>query len=721
MRRSVTRAAASAAVLLTICASWSSAAPPQPKAGSRLRGVTPAAAPVYRLIVTPHQTKGGKLRAQLNSGQSGRLSELANHPLQVDRKLAGRAHLVRLEAPVSVDEANAIAARLKASGEIDSAEPDLMMTVDNVVPNDPAFSASPGQWHYQTPVAANLGGADMPPAWDITRGSGNITVAVLDTGFRPHRDLPSMLPGYDFISSVAVANDGNGRDADASDPGDFVAAGECARGSAAAASSWHGTHVMGTIAALMDNGLYGTGVAPNVRLLPVRVLGKCGGYTSDIVEGLRWAAGIDVPGVPRNLYPARVINLSLGSSGRCSAAFQSAINEVNAVGAMVIVASGNGALDAVNQPANCSGALAVTSHTVEGDNADYANIGVETLLSAPGGGCGTQNASCMPGVSASGPLVYSLGNTGLTTPQTDTYALKQGTSMAAPHVAGTIALMLSMDPQLTRAQVSSVLRASSRPHPSASACALAANAGLCGAGLLDAQAALTALGPVVQVAVPRQVVAPGVSVLLNGSAEPPAGTTIVRYAWREASSNPLPVVLLNADTPNASFVAPARGTFAFTLSVTDSSGATGTAVASVRINSVPQPVAMPAQSVAFGARLQLQLRATDADGDTPVFAAAALPAGATLSAAGLLTWPSAAPVGEHAIDWAVSDADGSSAPSTLVITVIDGGAINTAAPAGSGGGGSLGGDASLLGLALLALVRRARGGATSSSQMPHQR
>jgi len=115
------------------------------------------------------------------------------------------------------------------------------------------------------------------------------------------------------VSSVSMANDGNGRDADASDPGDAVVANECGRGAAAARSSWHGTHLMGIIAALMNNGLYGTGMAPNVRIVPVRVLGKCGGYTSDIIDGMRWAAGLAVPGAPKNAYPARIINVSLGS------------------------------------------------------------------------------------------------------------------------------------------------------------------------------------------------------------------------------------------------------------------------------------------------------------------------------------------------------------------------------------------------------------------------
>ena len=405
-----------------------------------------------------------------------------------------------MDKAVSPEEAKSLAAKLAANPEIESAEPDLLMQAHGKKPNDPGYSSSPGQWHFMMPHSSNLGGADLPPAWDITLGSGAIDVAVLDTGYRPHSDLQAMLPGYDFVSSVTMANDGNGRDADASDPGDFVRANECGNGWPAARSSWHGTHVMGTIAALMNNGLYGTGMAPNVRIVPVRVLGKCGGYTSDIIDGMRWAAGLNVPGVPKNSYPARIINLSLGLAGSCSKAFQTAINDVNAVGAIVVVSTGNGGYSEVNQPANCTGTIAVTAHSIDGDSADYANLGVQTLNSAPGGGCGTLAQSCLEFYSPNGLGIYSLGNTGTSSPAVDGYSIKYGTSMAAPHVAGAIALMLSLNPSLKRDEVASLLRASARPFPSVSACVMRANQGMCGAGLLDVYAALVTIAPVIHMA-----------------------------------------------------------------------------------------------------------------------------------------------------------------------------------------------------------------------------
>ena len=698
--------------LLLACLSFtiSCAHAAQRKAGSHLAASSaPPEQLIQKLIVTPHLTSGGKLSGQLANRDASRLTSIANVPLSVERKLSGRSHLLKLQRPVSLREARAIAAQLRMSDEVENAEPDLIMQADSITPSDPGYASSPSQWHYMTPSVSNVGGADLPDAWDLSLGSGNIDVAVIDTGYRPHADLGPMLPGYDFVSSATMANDGDTRDNNAIDPGDWIAAGECGSGSAAANSSWHGTHVMGTIAALMNNGIGGTGIAPQVRILPLRVLGKCGGYTSDIVDAMRWAVGIAVPGVPRNNYPARILNLSLGSSGVCSAAFQSAIDDVNAAGGIVVIAGGNGGADTLYQPANCSGVVAVTAHVINGDNADYANIGAGVTVSAPGGGCGTLAYGCTPGAGSDGLAVYSLGNTGLTTPQTDSYTVKRGTSMAAPHVSGTIALMLSLDPALTRAQVTGTLRASARPHPAASTCTLEANAGLCGAGLLDAQAALAAVVPILQVTLPSQVVAPAALVTLSGSALAVSGHTIVSYQWQSASSNPAAVNLADANTANASFIAPTTGTYLFTLYAVDSSGAISSATASVTVNSAPVLQVPVTRQIEAGNGLQLQLQATDIDGDVPVFHAASLPAGATLSASGLFSWPNASPVGTYNIAYYASDAYSTSTPGNLSVTIVAStNAISTAAPSSGGGGGSIAADGWLAAAAVVAVYRRIR-------------
>ena len=470
---------------------------PHPKAGARQNLAYQEShaeiEQVERLIITPHPNQASRSNAQRGKKSPSCLKAISSVKTSIQRQMSDGTHLRQLDRLMTVNEAQELSAQLQQCGEVIAAEPDLMMHTQGVQPNDPGYASGYGQWNYFAPSGRAQGGADIPGAWDITLGSGNIDVAVIDTGYRPHIDLQQMLPGYDFISSTTVANDGNGRDADASDPGDYAAAGDCASGSAATQSSWHGTHVMGIIAALMNNGLYGTGIAPNVRILPLRALGRCGGYTSDIVDAMRWAVGIDIPGVPHNTTPVRVINLSLGSTGACSTAFQSAVKAVNAAGAIVVVASGNGRSNIVNQPANCSGVMAVTAHAIDGDSAEYANIGRQIVISAPGGGCGTQSLNCIAGYTSDGPAVYSLGNSGTTTPLTDSAALKYGTSMAAPHVVGTIALLLSMNPALTRSEIMALLRSSARPFPDKSACKLSANLGLCGAGLLDTRAALAAM------------------------------------------------------------------------------------------------------------------------------------------------------------------------------------------------------------------------------------
>lgn len=438
-----------------------------------------------------------------------------------------------------------LAERLAAESDIEYAVPDRRRHL-LAQPNDPLYLAGPpvsggtggpivGQWYLRAPAGAVLSSINVEPAWSVTTGNPGIVVAVIDTGVRfDHPDLQSvaaggnLLPGYDMISNIDVANDGDGRDADASDPGDWLTLAEvqqidgpfykCSK--VAQNSSWHGTQTSSLIAALTDNGIGMASVARNVRVLPVRVLGKCGGFDSDIIAGMRWAVGLSVPGVPRNANPARVLNLSLGGDGACSFAYRDALSEIGAAGAVVVASAGNSVGHAVGTPANCPGVIAVAGLRHVGTKVGFSDLGPEINISAPAGNC--------VNIAAGAPCLYPIvttSNAGLTTPvadadggsiYTDSFDASLGTSFSAPLVAGTAALMLSAQPSLTPAAIQAVIRSTARPFPTTSAdnggatavpqCMSPQPSGLvqfdqqecicttttCGAGMLDAGAAVIA-------------------------------------------------------------------------------------------------------------------------------------------------------------------------------------------------------------------------------------
>ena len=383
-----------------------------------------------------------------------RTTALGSQVLKVDRRL-------------SLGEAEKLARDIVASDpNVEYAEPDRILR-HTLTPNDTRYNE---QWHY----FESTGGINAPPAWDKSTGTG-VVVAVIDTGYRPHTDLAAnILQGYDFIGDTFVANDGNGRDTDASDPGDWLNAGECGPGdpSSFEASSWHGTHVAGTIAARTNNSLGVAGVAFNARVVPARVLGKCGGYTSDIADAIVWTSGGSVSGVPANANPAKVLSISLGGGGSCDTTTQNAINSARSRGASVIVAAGNSNANASNfTPANCSGVVTVAAVGRNGGKASYSNFGATVEVAAPGGSGGANS-------------VLSTLNAGTQGPAADSYALYNGTSMATPHVSGVVALMLSAKPTLTPDQVTSILQSTARAFP--------ATCSQCGSGIVNANAAVDA-------------------------------------------------------------------------------------------------------------------------------------------------------------------------------------------------------------------------------------
>ncbi len=477
--------------------------------------------PVSRLIVKMRNTgESSVTRLAYMASQSGK----ADLRLQAERAGAMGTSVLRLSTPLPMREARALAAKMSADSAVEYVVPEehVRKLQTTAKPNDPSYQDR--QWHFfapDSPFTINgknfvpVGGANLPGAWAVTTGTSTVRVAVIDTGILPgHPELAAnVLPGYDFIGSDALAsfglpanfvsNDGGGRDADATDPGDWVTAAEKAQYSQCRfddtdttddRSSWHGTHVAGTISAATNNAAGVAGIGWNVKIVPLRVLGKCGGSSFDIVDAMLWAAGIDVPGVPANPTPVDVMNLSLGgSAGTCSQFYQDAVNRIVAKGVTIVAASGNES-GAVVSPANCKGVIAVTGHTIEGDNTDFSNVGPEVAISAPAGGDpntlppnGSEEVIAATG-SRPGRFVFSTSNLGTTSIGAYGYGGKAGTSMSAPHVAGVAALIRSVKPSATPAEITAWIKASARPHPAGGFCVKNANS--CGAGLLDAGAAV---------------------------------------------------------------------------------------------------------------------------------------------------------------------------------------------------------------------------------------
>ncbi|MCG8312395.1 MAG: S8 family serine peptidase [Pseudomonadales bacterium] len=386
------------------------------------------------------------------------------------RSLRSGAQVVRLENSDSMTDIYAAIDQIVADPAVEYAEPDLLM-LPKAVPNDPRYGE---QWHY---YEAN-GGLNLPNAWDYSEGEGSV-VAVLDTGYRDHEDLSAnLLPGYDFVSDLSMANDGDGRDADALDPGDAATAGECGNGVPEdnTASSWHGTHVAGTIAAVANNGIGISGVAPKAKVIPVRVLGKCGGYVSDISDAILWSSGYTVDGVADNANPADIINLSLGSgiAASCTQTYSDAILAAREAGVTVVVAAGNEDANAdLYPPANCAGVIAVAAVGRAGGKAYYSNYGSVVDVAAPGGAQYSNNDP---------DGVLSTSNSGYSGPGSDNYLFYQGTSMATPHIAGLAALLYSVDEDITPDTVENIIKSTARSFNS--------SCNGCGVGIADAAAAV---------------------------------------------------------------------------------------------------------------------------------------------------------------------------------------------------------------------------------------
>jgi serine protease len=409
------------------------------------------------------------------------------------RKLGTGAQLVRASRALTTAESDAFLAQLRSDPAVKYAQVDGFKHRLDTTPNDPQFATL--QWDFTDPSA----GIGAPAAWDTTAGEG-VVVAVLDTGYLPHRDLnANIVAGYDMISYYGqtteeglypdVAGDGDGRDADASDPGDWTDSSMNEWCGASSSSSWHGTHVAGTVVAIANNGQDIAGVAYGAKVQPVRVLGHCGGTTSDIADGIVWASGGHVDGLPDNTSPAEVINMSLGGSGQCAddPVTQDAIDGAISRGTVVVVAAGNDADDAqYHSPASCKGVITVGATGIGGEQSYFSNYGASVTLSAPGG-------DATSGSDPDNRWIWSLGDSGTTVPKHDNAIIGMiGTSQASPHVAGAVALAQAAalgagKPLLTPVQVKQVLRATAKPFVVTPPVSKPA-----GAGMLDAAAAVYA-------------------------------------------------------------------------------------------------------------------------------------------------------------------------------------------------------------------------------------
>ncbi|MEP6608238.1 MAG: S8 family serine peptidase [Burkholderiaceae bacterium] len=525
-----------------------------------LMGVSPTAGPereemVSKLIV---KMRSSDLAQTQMASHARSLASAVGVGIKSVRAMSGDAAILTLDTPMLFSEAKAAAARLASNPAVEYAEPDLTMK-PFALPNDTNFGTK--QWNLFAPsstytgavtvpmgnppkntAAPVTGGANLPTAWDVTTGSASVVIAIVDTGIVNHPDLNGVatagaytvggrfLKGYDFVSDDPlglgvgfVANDGDGRDADPTDPGDAVSAGDRANPlcndntpnnqNVDAPNTWHGSFSAGVAAATANNTAGIAGIGWTVKVLPVRALGRCGGSMSDVADAIRWAAGLTVPGVPvgnANANPAKVINVGAGGKSgiACSATLQSAVDAAMAAGSVVVAAAGNEGALMLSAPANCSGVIAVTAHAINGENAQYSNVGAGVAVSAPGGGSPATFGALGP---IDDPLwdgyyIWSTtldNGTGL--PAIDK---RIGTSGAAAQVAGVAALIFSKLPSATPAQVKSAITTSTRPFPDLSSCAPARPyAGMCGTGMLDATRALQAAGPPVIVTPPKAATA----------------------------------------------------------------------------------------------------------------------------------------------------------------------------------------------------------------------
>jgi serine protease len=644
---------------------------------------TTAANAVVHTIKTRRRPDGIRVtQAATRPADAAALAARTHLMLASSRQITPSMHVLFLPKTLyGADLLNALA-RLRADPSVEFASLDGRRYPQGstaVEPDDPLFSASSGasgQWYLLAPnPAADLGGGvttqdlsatDAVDAWSITTGSTGIVIADIDTGVRfDHPDLlragfgGRLLPGYDFVAqdysstsgeplgTYLAANDGDGWDPDPSDPGDWISATDeqnsavfpssCGSVPPTIASSWHGTRVTGVMGALTNNALGVAGMSWGPWMLPVRALGKCGGYDSDIIAAIEWAVGLapaplnsgdsSTATIPANPYPADIVNLSLGGSGDCTdstaSPYPTELPKITALGVLIVISAGN-SNGPVALPGNCSatvpGVITVAGLRNVGTKVGYSSFGPEVGVSAPAGNCINTSGACLRSIDTT-------TNSGTTTPTTNTYTDQAnpnlGTSFSAPIVAGIAALMASVNANLTPAQLVSRLQASATPfppntgnlavcpstepdylnndpndpNPIAEECACPAT-GQCGTGMVDAYQAVLAAEKPIGVIVPPGTVTAGAQfdasasvAACNVSSGQPLG--IASYAWTAAGG-----VSISAGA-NAAIVTVNPGTGGtLTLVVTDSAGNSDTETVTLSATAVTSSTAPTAAGAA---------------------------------------------------------------------------------------------------------------------------
>lgn len=559
-------------------------------------------------VIVQYRAPAGLLTKQIQDGDRGAaLGARLGLSLSTTSGPAPGSEIVSAQGM----DAERLAAALAADPDVLFAVPDRRKQIRRM-PNDPRYGE---QWLLQQ--GSQAASINAEAAWDLTVGSRNVVVAVVDTGVRfDHEDLNEvLLPGYDFIADVDTAGDGDGRDTDAGDPGDFLSADDLQKpnfsgcgggfsGSLPTTSSWHGTRVSGVIGAVGNNSRGVTGVSWDTAIVPVRALGKCGGWDSDIVAAMRWAGGLPVPGAPLNPRPAKIVNLSLGAAGSCSALYQQVISELTAVGVTVVAAAGNS--NAVEEPGNCAGVITVAGLRHVGTKVGYSSDGPEVAIAGPAGNC--------PDSDVNAPCNFQIPTTtnlGATSPgangYSDAFNVTYGTSFSAPLAAGTAALMLAVHPDLGPAAILQRMQVAARAFPFEDGLPVCPQRDIvtgqcncttttCGAGMLDAPGAVVqALRPY---AFARQTGTESAVTLDGAASSASIGSRVVGWQW-QVIEGPGVAVLAQPQASTTALQAAQPGAYRVSLQVTDDAGRTDAGelqvtVAEAGVVAPPEPEPEPA-------------------------------------------------------------------------------------------------------------------------------